>query len=804
MKFNRKWILCVIFIFSTVFFCGCSANDPGEELKQAEEFYKAGKIEDARYHLSFYLQEFPSDVEANILMAEWYDTDADRSLMYYRKAAEQKEYEENSLNYLHVSEILSGSIESFIIKPAAKYTRSMTVTFSSSCFSIDENSEKGKINVNEMELISSNCKTSQWFPVNSAAGEISVYGKINCAFYQFMDKNGNIRYFADDSIINSYSTIRFSNKAYSAMEIPKDAVKARITYYDPEIEDTVDLDEGVFVQYGSFVQGYTKNEVQVFEIPDLEGDEYVEYKNGKWTLYADSQKTDLKFEKISENLCFVSISGELIGELDYTVTEKKEMLPDKEKEFGISFLQGSTDFSCKRIYDAENMNFNFKVNDTWKNYGNNDFDQAYPWCGMKRCNLCIKDGKTKIIYEGEEGYSEDGSNGNVMVEIPKFYTKREVTDGYETIAVSGVQHDGYQLDPAFIGKDGSELEYIYVGAYLGSKQEGEKMQSISGAFPEVKMYLNDAVISAENNGSGYGEIDYVTYAALQKLFIIETGNINSSSIFCGDTANLYFFEDESKSCYALYDEKDSNRIVVDANTHTLKLAAGDSITIFTGWDEYENTAEYHREIENISRDSEKNLCIIFSGEPMDIKAGETAISNIPIKTGKTDVIDYCTGIDDRGDGKSSFKYRGIENLYGSVMTILDQAELKKDRFSYKTADGKVYSLNFYPTVQNSAFSDADNLNRNFIIKSMGYDPENPLVMLPVELGDGASGVSSYGDFWMLYSKTNLNSSRYLTVGGTNDNYSLAGLFHMRAHFASDSNNNVNSGYVGSRIMYRSR
>lgn len=49
----------------------------------------------------------------------------------------------------------------------------------------------------------------------------------------------------------------------------------------------------------------------------------------------------------------------------------------------------------------------------------NDFDSKFPWSHIRRCNLS-NDGQV-VAYEGEPGYTADGTNGNVMVEIPKFY-----------------------------------------------------------------------------------------------------------------------------------------------------------------------------------------------------------------------------------------------------------------------------------------------------------------------------------------------------------------------------------------------
>ena len=46
-----------------------------------------------------------------------------------------------------------------------------------------------------------------------------------------------------------------------------------------------------------------------------------------------------------------------------------------------------------------------------------DFNNIYPWSDMRRCNL--SDNGTVNAYHGDPLYAEDGSNGQVMVEIPK-------------------------------------------------------------------------------------------------------------------------------------------------------------------------------------------------------------------------------------------------------------------------------------------------------------------------------------------------------------------------------------------------
>ena len=136
------------------------------------------------------------------------------------------------------------------------------------------------------------------------------------------------------------------------------------------------------------------------------------------------------------------------------------------------------------------------------------------------------------------------------------------------------------------------------------------------------------------------------------------------------------------------------------------------------------------------------------------------------------------------------------------MTILSNANFTKQEFNYLTADGSTYTLNADIPFQKEGFSDIDNINRKYAIKSMAYDSDNPLVMLPSKLGNGASALTSYGDYWLQYSSSKSATTRYIAIGGANDNFQLAGLFHMRAMIDADSNDTKELNYIGSRIMYR--
>ena len=121
-----------------------------------------------------------------------------------------------------------------------------------------------------------------------------------------------------------------------------------------------------------------------------------------------------------------------------------------------------------------------------------DYDQFGMYGGRKLCNLA--DNGTVNAWYGDEGYVEDGSNGQVMVYQPKFYYKvvpisleqiqPEVIDpeaevpeytepeGYHLkkayYYISTTKHSGFKCHPAFIDENGNEMDGIYISAYEGS------------------------------------------------------------------------------------------------------------------------------------------------------------------------------------------------------------------------------------------------------------------------------------------------------------------------------------------------
>ena len=174
-----------------------------------------------------------------------------------------------------------------------------------------------------------------------------------------------------------------------------------------------------------------------------------------------------------------------------------------------------------------------------------DVSQLLVYSNMKRCN--VADDGTINAYDGDAGYTEDGSNGQVMVYVRKFYYKLDVSEEGSLSGVnirkgkwsiSDTPDTGFKLHPAFIGTDGTtELDYFLYGAFeaVGQDNNGTystnynttsyKMGSVGGnAYEPIgNLERYTARTMAANRGTGWYQAAVRQTMAVQMLFAVEYG-----------------------------------------------------------------------------------------------------------------------------------------------------------------------------------------------------------------------------------------------------------------------------------------
>ena len=130
----------------------------------------------------------------------------------------------------------------------------------------------------------------------------------------------------------------------------------------------------------------------------------------------------------------------------------------------------------------------------------------------------------------------DGTDGQVMVEIPRFFHKYSYASNVHKWEISNVQLPGFDVHPAFV-KSGVEEDYRYIGAYEGYKDGSNVLSSESGRAPAHSATRANIRAYAAARGSGWCNYDFYLASAIQLLYLIEYADFDSQSMIGqGNTA----------------------------------------------------------------------------------------------------------------------------------------------------------------------------------------------------------------------------------------------------------------------------
>lgn len=421
---------------------------------------------------------------------------------------------------------------------------------------------------------------------------------------------------------------------------------------------------------------------------------------------------------------------------------KSEILSDIQAELGYNdpdILGLQVDYenkSFKRLSAADGLE------------AGADFDGFQIYGGRKRCT--VADDGTINHYYGEEGYVEDGSDGQVMVYQPKVYYRvtplklEKQTDGIgyhlrkANYYISSVPKAGFSLHPAFYNESGQEVEYILFSAYEGSVYDtsasayllsdeqvvdfasgtGDKLCSIAGAKPASgktqQLTRPNIEQLAKNRGAGWHGDIIKAESLNQLLMMIELGTLNTQTaigqgvVSVSDTPNT------------------ENNSLVTGGTSELGNATGQA----TG------------------------------------TAGQTPVSYRGIENPWGNIWKFVYGVNIHGDGtqKSGVPY---------ICTDFDFVESKNSE-NYTSAGFTLSNANGY-------------------ISAMGYSRECDWLFMPSETS-GNSALPA-GDYY--YCTPNLNGYRLARLGGYWSYGGDAGGFYWAL------NDGVGSRYrtVGGRLVY---
>ena len=430
------------------------------------------------------------------------------------------------------------------------------------------------------------------------------------------------------------------------------------------------------------------------------------------------------------------------------VTDIRAYLGMIETEDVLGITMDYKNKNCTRIAGAKNLT------------AGADFDKFSMYGGRKRCN--VSDGGTINAYYGDEGYTEDGSNGQVMVYQPKFYylvcpleyDRQETGYGYHlrkaNYYISETQRAGFKLHPAFYDKNGNEVDYILMSAYEGCIYDTsasaylkndeqvmdaskDKFSSIAGARPAsgVSQNLTRPNIEqlAKNRGEGWHSLGIKTASMEQLLMIVEMGMMNLQTAIGQGVVNLpWTTGSDTTSSYA--------------------GATGSTASLGNGTGRATKTTTY--------------------------------------EGGKA--TDYTV------DGKTSICYRGVENFWGNIWKfaygINFYCEVGKPFLGYVCKDFNYAESKKTDNYENIGFALP---SENGYVSAMGYSTKYDWLFLPSELKGNSS--LPVGDYY--YQNNTWDGYRITRLGGAWSSGSYAGGFCWLL------SNGVGNRYrdVGGRLVY---
>lgn len=431
------------------------------------------------------------------------------------------------------------------------------------------------------------------------------------------------------------------------------------------------------------------------------------------------------------------------------VTDIRAYLGMIETEDVLGITMDYKNKTCTRIAGAKNLT------------AGADFDKFSMYGGRKRCN--VSDGGTINAYYGDEGYTEDGSNGQVMVYQPKFYylvcpleyDRQETGYGYHlrkaNYYVSETQRAGFKLHPAFYDKNGNEVDYILMSAYEGCIYDTsanaylkndeqvmdaskDKFSSIAGARPATGVSQNltrpNIEQMAKNRGEGWHSLGIKTASMEQLLMIVEMGMMNLQTAIGQGVVNLpWTTGSDTTSSYA------------GATGSTALLGNG------TG------------------------------------RATETTTYEGGVATNNT------------ADGKTSICYRGVENFWGNIWKFAYGVNIWGNG---KMAGGMPYICSDFNYAEEKNTDNYEGAGftvtkANGYISAMGYSTKYDWLFMASEcLGNSSLPVGDYA-----YITENLNGYRIALLGGHwNGGSSAGGFYWFLANCVGHRHRNL-----GGRLVY---
>ena len=420
------------------------------------------------------------------------------------------------------------------------------------------------------------------------------------------------------------------------------------------------------------------------------------------------------------------------------------------KQYGIRRTLNASSTLLERLNDGIGLVANVPTDD---GTAQNDFDAVYPFNQIKEC---IIDATGRIHYKGDPTYA--AAIGDWMVEVPLYYVKDVRTATTQDEYFSAFKLDGYRIPKDFIREDGTVCQKVYYGRFKTGK-DGTTDVSRPGLVPSNYRDLASFRTGARAKGAGWQEVG-INYVKdfLHKLTKVEFANLNSQTVFGpGITSARYTATDT-----AVIAGTAVNRFVT-----TIAIASNFNVgnVINIGTTLGGNNVASMRVITAINALDASNSEIVFDGAAVNIAIGNI-IAMVAQKTGQTANLQKPSGKLSGISGRTSFKWRGIEDPFGNLYEWVDGV-LINDNKGYICNKPSLFASTLTADYKPLSYINA---NANGYPFEMGYDENYPEAQFPIAVGAGSS--TGYADYY--YQNTGLRGAFF---GGDATDGTFAGLFY---------------------------
>lgn len=372
----------------------------------------------------------------------------------------------------------------------------------------------------------------------------------------------------------------------------------------------------------------------------------------------------------------------------------------------------------------------------------NDFmESVYPYNSVKPCN--VAEDMSVNAYLGDADFQWDGSNGDVMLEVPQVYTARYFetdSDGveweYRWVAAGPVGR--CHLDHAFTDGD-RQSEKIYIPIFNGSlNTEGTKLESKAGVFPLHNKTRAQFRTLCTAKGDKWCLDDVWTMHLLDTLFIVMFAGTNAQTILGRGRSEMPY---DNAANVALQARNNTNYITI-AKSWAERFTVGQGIGIGTSAGSQSVFAE--RTVTQItdSAEIESASNIFFDGDPVNITTDHHVWSCVQ-KTGATIEMQSANGRVEGVDGRTAVRFLYIEDWFGNMWQFRDGDNIKKFQHYYcnkrSSYADKVYEGDYFKVGYEASLTGG-------YVKKFGYDPEWPEIEICVD-ATGSSGTYFPDYYW---------------------------------------------------------